>query len=177
MIDLNSLLKGMPGMSPKKAAALTEAAEYCLFLNKHAPGCSVRCESNGAIRRKLVWPIGPNKMQLAATHNDKQEATEDGAAAVAVAFAKVELGLIVTFRSPKDGGGCDYWLGEEGSEDELFQGKARLEVSGVLYSDDKECKARLQLKVAQVKKASYEGVDSYAGVVGFREPTIWAKKA
>lgn len=171
------LLKGMPGMSPKKAAALTEAAEYCLLLNKHIPGCSVRCESNGVVHRKLVWPIGPNKMQLAATHNDEQEATEDGAAAVAAAFAKVELGLVVTSRSPKDGGGCDYWLGKEGSEDELFQGKARLEVSGVLYSDDTECKTRLRLKVAQVKKASYKGVDSYAVVVGFLEPTIWAKKA
>jgi hypothetical protein len=75
--------------------------------------------------------------------------------------------LTVVQRSYK-GPGFDFWLGEK-NDDELFQGKKRLEVSGILKGDEKTIDYRIKSKLKQTERS--DGVlPAYAIVVEFSIP-------
>jgi hypothetical protein len=116
----------------------------------------------------MEWPAVDD--QARRSHNDLQEATERGAYGIAILIVCDRTGMIVVERSAK-GLGFDYWLGDEGEEDddELFAKKVRLEVSGILSGSRSQAQARVRQKREQVKPSDHLA-PGYVAVVEFGTP-------
>jgi hypothetical protein len=77
--------------------------------------------------------------------------------------------MVVVERSKK-GPGFDYWLGNEDEDgEELFQRKARLEVSGILSGSRLQVQARVRQKKEQMKPSD-RLAPGYVAVVEFGTP-------
>jgi hypothetical protein len=102
------------------------------------------CEATFTAR----WPTVDE--QVRRCWNDTQEATEQGASAVALLLI-VQLTEYTVVERSKKGTGFDYWLGLQDEEDELpFQNQARLEVSGILSGTRSAIMSRVRQKLNQV---------------------------
>lgn len=90
---------------------------------------------------------------------------------IAVLLAQKEIGYTVIERS-RIGTGFDYWLGKESN---LFQKKARLEISGILRGSNSDVKARIRQKLKQTNRS--DGVlPAYVIVVEFGHPLAEVQK-
>ena len=98
--------------------------------------------------------------------NDLEEATQQGAYAVAILLLHALTGYTVIERSRK-GTGFDWWLG---TADNLFQGKARLEVSGILRGTTRRINSRLKARVGQTRQSDRLALTAYVVVVEFGTP-------
>lgn len=108
--------------------------------------------------------------QMQRGYADPQEATEFGAAAVAILLTKDLVGFSVIRRSRK-GTGFDYWLGDEQDDPDLyFNHKARLEVSGIRHGTSSAINSRLQEKKDQTKRSDATGLPAYISIVEFGKP-------
>ena len=94
-----TLTGGMPGLEPFLGGALANAAAVCLDKNSHVSG--VELEVSGQYRRRVevCWD-GPTD-QVRNSYADLHEATEFGAAGVAIAALNNFGGWIVMQRSRK----------------------------------------------------------------------------
>jgi hypothetical protein len=103
--------------------------------------------------------------------NDKEEATEFGACAIAILVILDLTDYTVISRAAK-GGGFDYWLGKEENDEELpsYQNKARLEVSGILRGNDSDIQSRVRKKLKQVEPSDDTTLPAYIVVVEFSKP-------
>jgi hypothetical protein len=81
---------------------------------------------------------------------DPEVATEHGAYGVATLLVPEISDLTVVERSKK-GAGFDYWLGEKNDGGPLFQGKARLEVSGIRTGSESAVESRVKQKLRQTQ--------------------------
>jgi len=100
------------------------------------------------------------------TWNDPQVATEFGAYGIAFQLIRTLTEFTVIERSIK-GPGFDYWLGRE---DDDFQSKARLEVSGIRQGSESDVNYRLKQKLEQVTPSDDSGFPAYIVVVEFNSP-------
>ena len=98
--------------------------------------------------------------------NDLEEATQQGAYAVAILLIRALTGYTVIERSRK-GTGFDWWLG---TEDNLFQGKARLEVSGILRGTMRRINSRIKARMDQTRQSDKLALTAYVVVVEFGTP-------
>ena len=155
----------MPGLTATAGGFLAEAAAVCLEDRSHAPRVQLSLE--GSYDRKVLLDWDRVTGQQQQTYADMQEATEYGAAGVAILVLKRAARKVVVERSKK-GSYFDYWMGTEG-KDELFQNRTRLEVSGILDGDDRKLEARTQQKLEQIKHARGK-LRSYVAVVEFGSP-------
>ncbi|HXG11135.1 MAG TPA: hypothetical protein VNK04_15350 [Gemmataceae bacterium] len=97
---------------------------------------------------------------------DPEETTEQGAYGVAILLVRALTGLTVVERARK-GMGFDWWLG---SDDRLFQGKARLEVSGIRAGSLRRINSRVKAKIRQTEQSDTSGLPAYIVVVEFGTP-------
>jgi hypothetical protein len=104
--------------------------------------------------------------QMRRCWNDEQVTTEHGAYGIALLMMVDQTEYTVIERSRK-GTGFDYWLGTE--PETLFQGKARLEVSGIRSGDEQEIRSRTRQKRNQIRPATEAG-PAYTVVVEFSTP-------
>jgi hypothetical protein len=142
----------MPGLEPYLGGALANAAAVCLDKNHHSSG--VELEVSGQYRRRIevCWE-GPTD-QIRSSYADLPEATEFGAAGVAIAALNSFGGWIVMQRSRK-GTGFDYWISQKDEPSgPLFQECAPLEVSGILTGDETELHRRVRIKKQQISVAN-----------------------
>lgn len=100
---------------------------------------------------------------------DLQEATELGACAVAALLVDSLTEDTIVERSWK-GTGFDYWLAPKGSDETLFQNRARLEVSGILKGNEKDVMKRLAEKMAQAD-ATHASLMKIVVIVEFGSPS------
>ena len=143
---------------------MAEAGGVCLELQGHTPGASLQVTGDIHTSHGLRWPTITD--QSHRTWSDLQEATEEGAAGIAILLAKQETGYSVSRRSRK-GTGVDYWLG---GEPDVLRDSARLEVSGILRGDEREINARAREKMQQASRSDNSGLPVYVGVVEFSTP-------
>ena len=116
---------------------------------------------------RLEWdPIAENASR---TWADEPFTTEQGAYGVALLLIEPLTRLTVLERSRK-GTGFDYWLGTRGSEEPLFQNKARLEVSGIRQGDESAVQARVKQKLRQTRQSAESGLPAVVIVVEFGTP-------
>jgi hypothetical protein len=171
-LNLADLVEGMPGLSPAKGQSLAEAAAVCLESNDHESGADLNITGDQPATGTLHWQ--EVTQQHRDTYADMQEATEDGAAGVAILTANLTLGLSVMQRSVK-GTGFDYWMGtatQDGENDELpFQNLTRLEVSGILQGNADRIARRVASKMEQVEPTD-EIAPALIVVVEFGSPAI-----
>lgn len=143
---------------------MAEAGGVCLEWQGHAVGVQLAVRGSAHGSHELRWPGITDQTRRGWA--DLQEATEWGATGIAVLLAKEETGHAVVSRSVK-GTGFDYWLGDES---DVFQEKARLEVSGILHGDDKAFSARVREKIRQTHRSDSSGRPAYVIVVEFSQP-------
>ena len=190
-LDLNDLTAGdNPGITPEVGAALAQAGAVCLAERGHAPGTTLTVRGDYDNRYQLDWT--PVTQQARRTWNDDNEATEDGAAGVAVLLASREIGQAVIVRAMKSSWhyptGFDYWLGDDRADDmsdaeraatetlyhilgdDNLVARIRLEVSGIRNGNDSVIKARIDRKLCQMKVSDALGLPGYAIVVEFGHP-------
>jgi hypothetical protein len=171
ILNLADLQLGMAGLTPARGQSFAEAAAVCLEQCAHES--SVECAITGFSPQvgELHWEAVDDQQRN--TNADLQDATEDGAAGVAILAMSALTGLTVRERAIKNTG-VDYWLGDDGaSDDDLpFQNLTRLEISGILTSSPQNTVDR---RVAQ-KLAQTDPTDAvapaYVAVVEFSQPRI-----
>ena len=169
MLDLNELdTDDIPGISRAKGNELAEAGAVCLESQGHTPGTCLTVRNGANNSYRLDWPQVTD--QARRTWNDDEEATEDGAAGIAVLLASREIGYTVVLRSRK-GTGFDYWLG-----DDALDFKARMEVSGIRNGNDGQVKTRVKQKLRQMNRSDDQELPAYAIVVEFGRPLAEIKK-
>lgn len=165
MLDLNDLGRNFgPGLSSTKGQDLADAGSVCLEEQGHSVGVRLRVEGDASVdSHELRWL--PATEQLRLTHADLQEATELGAAGIAILLAAQETGHAVIERAGIETG-IDYWLGDApGSV------RARLEASGLLHGDRGRTSARVSQKIAQTARSADAGFPVYVVVVEFSAPS------
>lgn len=173
VLDLSELGEppGYPALTVARGAALAEAAAVCLENQEHKSGKTLRVFGQKPAEYRLTWPSVTKQMR--STHNDLQEATSEGACAVAIGLARKQTGLLVVERSRK-GTGFDYWLGKDA--DTLFQDKCRLEVSGILNGDKSQIASRLEQKKKQTQQSDSLRLPAFVCVVEFGTPQAYFEK-
>lgn len=167
-LNLNDLGSGsIPGVSARFGAALAEAAGVCLDSEKHAQGMELRVSGYVSGGYSVEWP--PIGRQSRRAWNDPDEATEYGAAGVAILLIERETGYSVIQRSDK-GSGVDYWLGD--ASDPKYRFAARLEASGIRSGGSGIVRARIRRKMNQTKASdsAYGNLPAYVVVVEFGTP-------
>lgn len=165
-LELGKPKRGYPGITKQSCSRLANAAAICLEERRHKFGVLLCvngiCETNFALR----WPKTDD--QLRREWADPQEATENGAVAVAIALADKLTEYHIVERSWKSTG-IDYWLGRKGEL--LFQRAARLEISGIRDGDENVVKARVKSKLRQSEQSKDTKLPVFVIVVEFGKPT------
>ena len=166
-LDLRELGDGtMAGLSCEVGASLAQAGAVCLESQHHKPGVELVITGRLAGRHPLDWESSDD--QARRTWRNEIDATENGAAGVAVLMARRLLGYVVTSRS-RHGTGFDYWLGRDIDSDPI-QDEVRLEVSGIRYGTSAAVARRVREKLGQMTRGKVPA-PGYAIVVEFGRPT------
>lgn len=145
VVSLTELHEGTPGITPAWGSSLAEAAAFCFEIQGHTTPICMRIDGDYSILASLERENIND--QIRRTWNDHPVATELGAYGVAALIIQPLCGLCVVERSKK-GTGFDYWLGNPDDEP-LFQGKVRMEVSGILKGSDSTIASRVKQKTNQ----------------------------
>jgi hypothetical protein len=148
-LRLASLAEGMTGLTPAYGTVLAEAASVCLEDQGHGVSTGLRVE--GDFHAALILHRLTVDAQMRRSHGDLEKATENGACAVAILAVRHLTGLTV-LRQSRRGLGFDYWLGPEGGF--LFQGAARLEVSGIRKGGERSIRERVRRKIEQAGRST-----------------------
>lgn len=165
-IALSSLAAGRRGISPAYGAALSEAASVCIAEAHHPNPAHLKISGYSQLDAQVDWD-SPSQ-QARDTWNDEEFTTEQGAYCVAALLVE-EFGLEVVQRSRK-GTGFDYWLGARDEEPNLFQGLARLEVSGIRYGDDAIIAQRTRTKLNQTRRSDGLALPAVVAIIEFSNP-------
>jgi hypothetical protein len=169
-IALDQLLAGMPGITPRLGAALAEAATLCMEDHAHESGVGMKIDGDNTETASVTWSALLDSAQARRAWADEQVTTEHGACGVAVLLVKEVYGLVVLERSRKRNG-FDYWLGKPtASLSELFQGKTRMEVSGIRAGTESSIAARTRAKAKQTAVSDALGLPAIIAVVEFSQP-------
>lgn len=163
-IVLMSLGEGCPALTPDRGATLAQAAAVCLESASHG----LRSELTVVVGDETctVSMLRPEVTdQMRRCYNDPEDATEQGACAVAILLVRDLTGLSIVEQSRK-GTGFDYWLGSDG--DLLF--RARLEVSGIRLGDEATVRTRVHQKCKQTRRSDSLRLPAYVVVVLFSGP-------
>lgn len=167
-LELKSIVTTMPGLTRAKAAAFVEAASVCLWERSHRDKTVLHVQGQFEVQYDMGWEH-PTE-QTRRTYADPQEATEEGATAVAIAVVVDSTEYVVVERAMKSGG-FDYWLGYEPAVL-----AARLEISGIRDGTASSIKARMKQKLEQMSPSDDSGFPGYAVVVEFGRPEARVEK-
>lgn len=140
-LRLEDLEAGMPGITPRFGSALAEAAVVCLEEQHHTPGVEMRVDGDCDHQLAVGWDPDGDRAQRWRCWGDPEEATEHAAYGIAALLVSSLTEYTVVQRARK-GPGFDYWLGPKNNTGLLFQGTARLEVSGTLPTEPRGSRCR-----------------------------------
>jgi hypothetical protein len=163
VLDLRELESGIPALTQALGRVHAEAAAVCLENQGHQEPVRLAVRKIDTPQYDLRWPALTDTMRRA--YEDLERATELGAYGVAILLIRDQTGL-TAIRQSRKGTGFDYWLGPDGTDDQLvFQNKARLEVSGILSGTDSQFLTRVKQKLKQTEASDNSGLPAYACVV------------
>ena len=144
---------------------MAQAAVICLDHQTHTSAVPLVVDGNFTATFSLSWSERVTEAKR-RFWNDLDEATQQGAYAVAILLIRALTGYTVIERSRK-GTGFDWWLG---AEDNLFQSKARLEVSGILRGTPRRINSRIKARMGQTRQSDNLALTAYVVVVEFGTP-------
>jgi hypothetical protein len=167
-LDIPSLGRGLVGITPAFGTCLAEAASVCLEDQGHSTGANMGVDGDIAQIFQVSWGSTDDRMR--ACWNDEEVATEHGAYGIAALLIRALTPFTIVQRSRKRTG-FDWWLNDpnESSPQPLFQGKARLEVSGIRRGSESLVGGRVRQKLSQLGPAN-GGLPGYVIVVEFGTP-------
>lgn len=140
-------LRDASHLSPIKCEDFSEAAAVCLDYHNHNQNALLNIEGDLEQQFELTWKKVTQQMR--DSRMDMDYTVESGAYCLAMIVIEKITGLKVIQQSQKRTG-FDYWLGKK--DDLGMQGKARLEVSGILKGNKTQVNRRLKEKIQQTKK-------------------------
>jgi hypothetical protein len=149
-LPLQLLMDGAPGITPGFGKGLAEAASVCLSGQGHVSPTPMVIGGVLTGDAQISWDA-PND-QTRRCWADDDVTTEHGAYGVATLLISEISDLQVVARS-KRRTGFDYWLGAKDDVGPLFQGKARLEVSGIRRGGNAAISRRVRDKLKQTQQS------------------------
>ena len=141
-----------------------QAASLCLEVNKKDFENYLTME--GDYDNQFLIKRDPVSDSDKRFHADMQRSVEFGAYGISSLIVPYLTGLTVIEVSVK-GTGFDFWLGTEGETGNLFQKKARLEVSGILNGNPSQVKARVKTKLKQISPTDKLPYPGFVSIVEF----------
>jgi hypothetical protein len=168
-LNISELNNGLPTITPTYGQVIAEAATFCLQKNSHKSAeCVLNCIKtlkNDKEDFLLVWnDVDP---RVESTYGDFDEATEYGAMGLAVLLS-IKLTKHTTVQRSMKGKGIDFWIGDK--ENNMFQEKARLEVSGLFHGTESQFNSRIKQKFKQTNISDSSGFDCFVSVTEFSKP-------
>lgn len=160
-IHLSSLQSGCPGITPTLGKMLTEACSVVLDSLKAESPTTFNFTKSFSGSMNVYWDAVDDQMRR--SYDDLQEATEEGAVAIATLIILNLTEFTIVKRSRK-GTGFDYVLGDK--VDPLFQRRGCLEVSGI-RENPTELNSRCKEKITQVEDKLKERIPVFVIVVEF----------
>lgn len=106
ILDLDTLRKGLPGITPEIGALFAQATRICLYRHGHSVGVSLSISGQFPTACSISWSEVVTPQTLNAWQ-DQQEATEFGACGVAI-LLMLELTEYTVIRRAIKGDGVDY---------------------------------------------------------------------
>lgn len=178
-IVLEDLKRGYPGLDTDTGGSHRIAAMVCLDSQKHESG--VLCDMKSLNETKsilcLSWKEAVTQ-QMKNTWRDRREASEIGAAGVAILVILTFTEYTVLRRMDIDENtGMDYWLSKRANKADLTEnfllGDARLEVAGRRSASTGRIRGIVQSKRNRSKKSDKTGTPAYVVVMEFSRPEIY----
>ena len=167
ILPLVDLANRHPGLTEAVANSYLEAARICLDRHHNSPTeFRLKDESVESVAQ-IDWTLTDDRIRRAWANTD--DATRDGAYAVALASTEMSRNLVAVSRAETKTG-ADYYVAPPGANNEDMEAWLRLEVSGTDL-DDKQVGYRLNQKVAQADKGD-SNLPAIAAVVGFKSSVI-----
>lgn len=168
-LNISELNNGLPTITSSYGQEMAEAAAFCLQKNfHHSEECILTCIrtiKNDSSDFQLIWDeLDP---RVENTYADLEEATEHGAMGLAMLLS-TKLTKHKTVKRSMKGFGFDYWIGDQNGD--MFQEKARLEVSGIFQGNDTLFKSRIKQKFKQTDISDDRGFDCFVSVIEFSKP-------
>ena len=158
------------GLTPEVASCYLQAACVCLDRH-HEPPVEFSLNSDSQESLTIVeWKPTDDRVRKAWANKD--DATRDGAYAVALAATELSKGLVAIHRAETKTG-ADYYVAPVDASSDDLENWFRLEVSGTDL-DELQVKTRLNSKVEQTKKGN-SNLPALAAVIGFKVKQIFVK--
>ena len=165
ILNLIDLTSDFPHIPPACGESLAQAIAVSLKSQGHTSGTVLKI--NGLFKKTfaICWTVSVTEAVL-RYWNDPDEAVEQAACGIAILLMRSLTGYTVIERARR-GTGFDWWLG---SEDDLFQAKARLEVSGILRGTPRRLNSRVKEKLEQTRRSDQSTLPAYVVVIEFGAP-------
>ena len=174
ILDLNTLGKGIPALTQRKAATHMEACVWCFTECGHGSGVtlSIITDNNGSDSCQVIWDNRQIEIEALYRAYNKDDAPEQGAEAIAFLLIREKTNYTAIHRAVTRTG-IDYWLGfKEVVNGQIFTLRSgRLEVSGILQeSPTNKPLYRVKSKLRQTHQSDSTGFPAYVVVVEFSKP-------
>lgn len=179
IIVLEDLKRGYPGLDEDAGATHRKAAMVCLDSKDHKSGvhCEMKSLKETLSMLRITWNEAVTR-QMKNTRYDRREATEMGAAGVAILVILAFTEYTVLRRMDIDEKtGMDYWLSKSANANNLTEnfllGDARLEVAGRRSASTDTVRRIVQSKLDRSTKSDVTGTPAYVIVMEFSRPEIF----
>lgn len=169
-LPLENLSDRHVGLTPEVAASYLQAACVCLDRHHQSPTEFSITSDSHQIVTQVEWNPTDERIRLSWANSD--DATRDGAYAMALASVELSKGFLAVARA-ETRTGADYYLAPMGSEADDLENWYRLEVSGTDL-DEQQVRARLNQKLKQTREGK-SNLPAFATVIGFRVKQILVK--
>ncbi len=155
-------------VSKIRCDTFVEACKVCLEQQHHRSGVELGVEGVAEQSFQLVWQT-PITEEIRRSWEDAEEATEEGACALAF-WVVLEMHDLTVIRRSRKSTGFDYWLARR--DEQLFQDAARLEISGIRQGTNAAIKNRVRERGRQTQQSdkALSHLPAYVVVVEFSQP-------
>lgn len=158
------------GLTEAVASAYIEAARVCLDRHHESPKEFRLIDDSDESNANVLWDVTDDRVKRAWANTE--DATRDGAYAMAIASAELSRDLVAVQRAETKTG-ADYYVAPRDAALDDMESLIRLEVSGTDL-DQYQVGYRVTQKVAQAKKGD-SNLPALAAVVGFKASVISLK--
>lgn len=169
-LPLNNIAARHKGLTKSVAESYCEAARVCLDRHHISPKEFILKDDSLEKLTIVEWEATDDQCKKAWANKD--DATRDGAYAVAIAATEISRGLFAVKRA-ETLTGADYYIAPFGKDIEDLEDCFRLEVSGTDLNES-QVKQRLMKKVNQALSGK-SNLPALAAVVGFKAKMILIK--
>lgn len=170
-LPLENLAERHVGLTRTLAETYLEAARVCFDRHHTSPQLFILKQPDLEQKIKVEWVATDERTKRA--WNNRDDATRDGAYAVALATCDLVLALFAVRRA-ETLTGADYYIAPANQAEDDLEGWSRLEVSGT-DGNISEVNRRLKIKLKQAQEGN-NNLPALAIVVGFQVKLIAMQK-